>query len=200
MKLKDVAEVRLGYPFRGAVTEAANASVLAVQMKNASADSGVDWRSCIPVSLEGKKKPDWLEVGDILLATRGSSNYAVLVNVLPSAGLAAVATPQFYVLRVKQGTLQPEYLHWWLNQAPCRRYFERNAEGSFTKSLRRAVLEDAPIVIPSEQEQQTVIKLTAVLKAQNNALNEQLNNNQVMQKAIANDLTKKYQSLGDATA
>lgn len=192
MLLKEWVDIRLGYPFRGKIRESAGATQLAVQMKDTSAEQGISWASCTPVALEGKKAPGWLQLGDILLATRGASNYAALIESLPSDGLAAVATPHFYVLRPKQNSLMSAYLHWWLNQQPCQRHFSKQAEGTFTKSIRRAVLEAAPIVVPPMKEQQAVVKLSRALQQQNGLLNQQLNNNIALQTAVASDLLRKY--------
>lgn len=192
MKLTDLVDISLGHPFRGKVNESPGSPVLAVQMKDASAKSGVDWSKCKPVALEGKKTPDWLKIGDILLATRGSSNYAVLVDSAPPEGLSAVATPHFYVLRAKQASILPAYLHWWLNQRPCQRHFEVHAEGTHTKSIRRAVLEQVPLVVPSLKEQQVVTQLSASINRQNTLLKKQLANNLALQTVIAGDLLTKH--------
>ena len=193
MKLANLVDISLGYPFRGKINESLGSSVLAVQMRDASSKKGVDWSTCKSVVLEGKKGPDWLKPGDILLATRGSSNYAVLIESAPPDGMTAVATPHFYVLRAKQASILPGYLHWWLNQRPSQRHFETQAEGTHTKSIRRAVLEEVPIVVPPLEEQQMLAGLSAAMNQQNSLLNQQLANNKALQTAIAGDLLNKYE-------
>ena len=192
MNIVNLVDISLGHPFRGKVTESPGSPVLAVQMKDVSPEYGVEWSKCKHVALEGKKPPDWLQAGDILLATRGSSNYAVLVDSAPPEGLSAVATPHFYVLRAKQASILPAYLHWWLNQRPCQRHFEAHAEGTHTKSIRRAVLEEVPLVVPSVREQQTVAEFSASINRQNSLLKQQLANNLALQTAIAGDLLTKH--------
>ena len=93
---------------------------------------GVDWSACLRSEPTSKKEPDWLQTGDILVAARGSTNYAVLVDT-GLASLPAVAAPHFYVVRLHSEALSPEFLAWQLNQSPCQRYFELHAEGSAAK-------------------------------------------------------------------
>src|SRR5690606_20733501 len=84
-----------------------------------------------------------------LIATRGSHNYAIQIDdCLTTTGKQAVAAPHFFVVRSKENEILPAFLAWLLNQTPNQRYFEQNAEGTLSKSIRRNVVEHAQIVIP----------------------------------------------------
>ena len=194
--LSDAALVSAGYPFRGKLPENVVSSVLAVQMKDVCQDDGVRWHSCLPVNLTGKKKPEWLEVGDILFVVRGNANYSVLVDRLPPGGEKAVASPYFYRVRTNNDELTPEYLVWWLNQSICQRYFEKNAEGSFTKNVRRSVLENAPLAIPSLDKQRTIALIAQTLKRERSLLAMQVENTRKLEAAIAQELVAAEDHLG----
>ncbi len=58
----------------------------------------------------------------------------------------------------------PEFLAWQLNQRPLQTYFDRAAEGSVTKSVRRAVLGEARINIPPLEKQQQILALYKTLQ------------------------------------
>ncbi len=154
MILKEVVTISAGYPFRGKIPEK-RGGVRAVQMRDVSTKEGIMWPQCIETELTGKKEPDWLSFGDILFAARGSNNYAAVVD-SHALSLKAVAAPQFFVIRSLCDDLLPEYLAWLLNQEPCQRHFQREAEGSVTKSIRRSVLEATPIALPSLERQRTL--------------------------------------------
>ena len=187
MKLKQLAHINLGYPFRGKISETEEADVLAVQMKDVASNSGVNWLGCVKTELGGKRKPDWLQLGDILFTARGSNNYAVQIDETV-ADYQAVAAPHFYVVRIKNDTLLPEYLTWLLNQEPCQRYFQREAEGSLHKSIRRSVLENTPIALPTQEKQRAIIGFANTLKRENQLLEQLVQNGQKMMQTIANDL------------
>lgn len=189
MRLKQIATVSAGYPFREKITEKAASEVIAIQMKDVSPLDGVDWPGCVSTKLTGKRMPDWLKQGDILIVARGSHNYAVLIeDDLANLGIRAVAAPYFYVIKTGEAKILPAYLAWFLNQAPCQRYFEQNAEGTLTKSIRRNVLENAPIALPALAKQQAVIQLAALLKREKLIAEQMLRNGEQLSANIANDL------------
>ncbi|MGR7921568.1 restriction endonuclease subunit S [Zobellella denitrificans] len=188
VQLKHIATISAGYPFRGRVPEVAGARVLAVQMKDVSLAGGIDWAGCIGTELTGKRQPCWLQPGDILVAARGSHNYAVPVGSDLQAGRQAVAAPHFFVVSINTEGVLPEYLAWLLNQAPCRRYFEQNAEGSLTKSIRRQVLEATPIALPPLAKQQAIAGLASRLRQEQRIAEQLLHNGERLMDAIASEL------------
>jgi hypothetical protein len=177
VQLKHLAEARLGYPFRGAVKEVPSGRVAVVQIKNVDPEQGVDWHALVRTELTGRKRPDWLRSGDVLFAARGNRNVAVLVDQPPDN---AVCAPQFYLLRINSGHVLPEYLAWYLNQAPAQRYFALSAEGTFITSIRRAVLEALPIPVPSMERQHLIARLSDAV-ARERRLTEQLLRNREQQ-------------------
>jgi len=189
MKLKQVVTIESGYPFRGRVAEVQDASVVVVQMKNISPVDGINWSECVGTHLTGKREPSWLQSGDILVAARGSRNYAVKVDLnMLQIGVRAVASPHFFVLSIKNNAVLSDYLVWFLNQAPCQRYFEQNAEGSLTKSIRRSVLEDVPVAVPPLKKQQAIIGLSQVLHQEKRTLEQLLHNGERLMGSIATEL------------
>ncbi|WP_458793543.1 restriction endonuclease subunit S domain-containing protein, partial [Aeromonas caviae] len=81
--------------------------------------------------------------------------------------------------------LSPEFLAWQLNQSPCQRYFELHAEGSAAKSIRRQVLEEAPIGIPSLARQAAIMKLAHSLREERSLMQQLQRNGEQMMQAIA---------------
>jgi hypothetical protein len=189
LKLKQVANISAGYPFRGKINESPGSGVFAVQMKDVSPVTGVNWASCIEAILEGKRNPDFLNHRDILFASRGSHNYAAIVEGQPNKdGALAVASPHFYQIRCNHNGVLPEYLVWFLNQKPCQRYFEQNAEGTLTKSIRRNLLEEVPIAVPSLEKQRMIIALSETLAEERKLVERLIDNGETLMSSIANDL------------
>ncbi|MFM5812509.1 restriction endonuclease subunit S [Aeromonas veronii] len=190
LHLYQVATISAGYPFRGKIPEHPEGNLAVVQMKDSSSEFGVDWMSCLRSEATGKKAPDWLQTGDILVAARGNQNYAVLVDTR-HAPLPAVAAPHFYVVRPQSDALIPEFLAWQLNQQPCQRYFELHAEGTLTKSIRRQVLEEALIGLPSLAEQQTILAMARTLQEERQLMQLLQHNGEQMMHAIATRLLEQ---------
>lgn len=189
MKLKQIATINAGYPFRGKIPEVPGAAMVAVQMKDVSLTEGIRWSDCLETELTGKREPDYLTTGDILVAARGSHNYAVQVDqALATIGKQAVAAPHFFVISLKKKDILPEFLVWLLNQTPTQRYFEQNAEGTLTKSIRRSVLEDVPVVVPPLAKQRAIISMAATLRDEHKLIQKLVSNGERMMNAIAKDL------------
>jgi len=194
MKLSAIATISAGYPFRGKIQEVAGSSVVVVQMKDVSPSEGIHWSGCLETTLTGKREPDYLTTGDVLVAARGSHNYAVQVDqALNSTGKQSVAAPHFFVVRLKEESLKeqkvlPEFIVWLLNQAPVQRYFEQNAEGTMTKSIRRSVLENAPVVVPPLAKQRAIIALAKIFRDEQRLMQQLINNGERMMSTIVSDL------------
>ncbi|MCF6204909.1 MAG: restriction endonuclease subunit S [Methylococcaceae bacterium] len=187
MKLKEISKLSAGHPFRGKIPEVKNSGVIAIQMKNLSIDSGIDWNSCVETEVTSKRGFKCLKEGDILFTARGDNNFAVTIDKTPD-NKQVVAAPQFHVLSSIHEDVMPEYLAWLLNQKHCQRYFQREAAGSLTKSLRIKTLEDTPITVPSLKKQKTIVKLSNTLKQEQKILKQIIHNGEITMNAIANDL------------
>lgn len=189
MKLKQIASINAGYPFRGKLPEVPGSPVVVVQMRDVSLTEGIDWAGCQGTALTGKREPDYLTPGDIVVAARGSHNYAAHVDqTLLASGKQAVAAPHFFVVRLTKPNILPAFMVWLLNQQPVQRYFEQNAEGTLAKSIRRSVLEDAPVVVPPIAQQQAIIAMANTLRAEQRLIQQLLSNGERLMTAIACDL------------
>jgi len=174
---------------RGRIEQVKGTGVRAVRLKDVSLQGGIDWDACIETELKGRNTPQWLEPNDVLFAAHGSHNTATFIEDSFKDGLVkAVATPMFFVLRVRDSALLPEYLAWFINAVPSQRYFEKNAEGSRTKSVRRQVLEGLEIAMPEKEQQQKIIALAKNLNEQQTCLQQLVECNEKTLNAIAQDL------------
>lgn len=105
-----------------------------------------------------------LKAGDVLFAAKGTKNFAaVYENQNPSA----VASTSFFVLRPNDNKILPEYLSWFLNHPETQKVIKDNARGTAIPSIRKTVLEELEISIPSIEKQRTVIQLAALVRKEN---------------------------------
>ncbi|MNX99833.1 hypothetical protein D3C86_1323000 [compost metagenome] len=88
--------------------------------------------------------------------------------------------------------LSPEFLAWQLNQPPCQRYFELHAEGSAAKSIRRQVLEETPIGIPSLTRQQAIMNMVNTLREERRLMQQLQRNGEQMMHTIAASLLEQF--------
>lgn len=105
-----------------------------------------------------------LKDGDVLFAAKGTKNFAAVYE---NQNPAAVASTSFFVLRPTDNKIIPEYLSWFLNHPETQKLIKDNARGTAIPSIRKTVLEDLEISIPSIEKQRTVIKLSALARKEN---------------------------------
>ena len=162
MKLKNLAKIQSGYISRGKIEASDNGSCLLVQAKDVDADQlsyCTDALVRFNPGLSGKDR--FLEPGDILFMARGARNYSLLIDKIPDSVLAAAC---FFIVRVSNSEVLPEYLWWYLNQAPVEGYLKRfSGRSVHMPVVRRAVLESIDVPLPPIKVQEQVADITALM-------------------------------------
>lgn len=187
--LSTVAELlhlKGGYPFRGSIEESVDGAALAVQMKDVEPENGVNWPAVMRTSLTGRKKPDWLKAGDILIVSKGARFYAVCLDEPPCP---AVCSPHFFHLQVQSQLVAiPAFIAWQINQPPFQRQLKQSAEGTSQLSIRRPVLEALTLSIPSLTDQRRIVALAELARQERQTLNQLIANREQQLNALANSL------------
>ncbi|MGQ0509973.1 MAG: restriction endonuclease subunit S [Betaproteobacteria bacterium] len=186
VRIGAIAEVRAGYPFRGAIDPASDGQVTVVQIKDLAPDGSVTWARAIRTELPGRRQPYWLETGDLLLVARGKRYSATALDGVPSS---TVCGPHLYQLRPKsRGTVLPAFLAWQINQAPLQTALRAAAEGSNQLSVRRPVIEALPIAVPPLPEQRRIIDLARAAARERVVLDGLIRNRERQLNALAHAL------------
>lgn len=184
--LNEVADVRLGHPFRGAVPAVEGADVRVVQIRDLSRDGLKDRDALLQTELRGRKEPDWLQGEDVLFVAKGWNAFAAPMHGVPER---TVCSQHMYVVRVKEpGTVLPAFLAWQLNQPPAQRYLRQSAEGSHQLSIRRSVLDATRIRIPPIEQQRVVVELERLARAEREALETLIKNREAEMALLAERL------------
>ena len=163
MKLKKIAKIQSGYISRGRIVPREDGKSLLMQAKDVSADH-LSYRTDALVrfmpTLSGK---DWfLKPGDILFMARGARNFSILIDKLPDSVLAAAC---FFVVRISNSEILPEYLSWYLNQLPVEEYLKRfSGRGVHMPVVKRVVLESIDIPLPPIRTQKQVSEINKLLQ------------------------------------
>lgn len=186
-KLSEIAEIRAGYPFRGSVPEDVDGRVSVVQIKDVDLAGNINWRGLIKTRLEGRKEPDWIKSGDVLFVARGTKIVAAYVDDVSGF---CVCSQYFYLLRTKTERVLPEFVAWQINQQPAQNYLVKSAEGTAQVSVRRRMLEELSIVIPSLEQQHTIVALAKSTLRERELLESLILNRERELRIIAKKLLK----------
>ncbi|WP_286758269.1 restriction endonuclease subunit S [Ralstonia sp. RL] len=151
-------------------------------MRDLDPNGVIEWSGLVTTSIDGRKSPDLLSAGDVVFASRGLHNYAVCLDDVPAR---TVCSQHFFLLRVKNDRLLPQFLAWQINRAPAQRYFAKHAEGSAQLSIRRAVLEALSLAVPPLDYQQRIIDLHRHAQAERALLENLIRNRERQLDALA---------------
>ena len=195
--LGSLAEVQGGHPFRGSIPEVLRGNTAVIQIRDANPEMPISWNELARTNLDLGKSPNLLRPGDVVFVARGANNYAVCLREVP---VQVVCSQYFFLLRPREIDLLPDFLAWQINRGPARAYLKSNAEGSDQLSIRRAVLESLPIVVPPISMQRAVIALAEAAAQEKRCLKELLFNREQQLEAIASDLFMQHSTGGNKNA
>lgn len=187
--VNDIASVSAGHPFRSAVDQFPEGDVGVIQMRNVDPETGVDWGAVAKVELPPARRIDFLRRADVIFSTRGTRTFAVALDEPP---FPAVCSPHFFVLRVKDTTIEPRFLAWQINQAPAQDYLQREATGSHILNIRREVIEQLPIVIPPLERQRAIVAFAETAIREKHRLADLIANRQSQIDALAWGLSDDF--------
>ena len=163
MELKNIADIQSGYISRGKIEPMDNGSYFLLQARDVDADRLIyQAERMVRFNPDLSPKDQPLKQNDILFMARGSRNYAILLKEIPKPVLAAAC---FFIVRLFNRDVLPDYLFWYLNQAPADNYFRRHSgRGVHMPVVKRSVLENIDIPIPPVEEQKTISELNNLLQ------------------------------------
>jgi hypothetical protein len=160
MTLRDISTVRAGYPIRGEITPARDGEVAIVQRRDVQPEQEIRLDQLDRIHLPGKRKPDYLEQGDILFVGRVDRHrqpFAVRIEQPPDR---TVAAPQFFMIRITAPTVSSGYLTWYLN-VMAQPFWAKHAVGTAILNVPRSALEALPLILPPFDVQEQVAHLHA---------------------------------------
>ncbi|MCG8427181.1 MAG: restriction endonuclease subunit S [Chromatiales bacterium] len=158
MKLKQIADVAMGYSFRSRLERVDGGNISVIQMKDLSEDNQLEVSNLMQIDKEGMKRPQFVQQNDIVLRSRGQTYTAVLID--QDVGEAVLAAP---LLRIRVGeAVLPAYLYWYINLPATQAWLMSQAEGTKTPMISKQVLEGMEVVVPPLKRQQTIVQLAAL--------------------------------------
>lgn len=182
--------IRTGHHFREKIEPCPSGNVRVVQTKDFITGGGVDVASLTPVALEDFKEELVLQDGDIIVRSRGGSNFPAAVI----HDLSFVALPAFPILliRVQEQDVLPDYVAWRLNQSKTQNALQAEAMGSFIPTVSKTALASLSIPIPPLQIQKDIVTLHQLVEEEQRLLQEI----SARRQALANRLLLQYAEEG----
>lgn len=109
------------------------------------------------LSMEGFSQKHLLRAGDVLFAAKGTKNFAAVYE---AHNLPAVASTSFFVIRLFDSKVLPEYLSWFLNNQNTQASLKAQAMGTSIPSISKVVLEELEIPVPTIEKQKSIVAIS----------------------------------------
>lgn len=154
MKLGDIADVRMGYPFRSRLEHYPAGDVVVIQMKDIDDTNLLHIENAIKVSLPEGKGHHLIHEGDLVFRSRGRSNSVALVAA--NIGEAVLAAP---MLLIRPRKVLPGYLHWFINFPATQAGLAALAEGTSVRMISKDAIKDLDVPVPSMARQHRIVEV-----------------------------------------
>ena len=154
-RIRDIAEIRTGYHFRGKVEAADDANVAVIQIKDIDDRLKVQVHDLLPVRLDNPD-PYLVSQGDVLFLSRGHRQYATTIS---EPVRNTVATGYFFILRPDQFMVRSEFLAWSINQPEFQDSLRPFTRGSHMPLVSRSDFQDLTITLPAMAVQDRILAL-----------------------------------------
>ncbi len=168
MKLGDLADIQMGYPFRSRLEHDPQGTVAVIQMKDIDDANLLHAEQALRVTLPKANSRHLLRAGDLLFRSRGRSNG--VAQVLDGVGQAVLSAP---MLLIRPHGALPAYLCWYINTPATQANLAAMAEGTSVRMISAEALKALEVPLPSPAVQQRIVRI-ASLAAQEQSLLERL--------------------------
>lgn len=167
MQLSQIADVRMGYPFRSRVERDPNGDVAVVQMKDISDSNQVSTEDAIKVVLPKGKARHMLRPGDLLFRSRGRSHGAARVP--DGIGHAVLAAP---LLLIRPRAVLPDYLCWFINAPATQAQLAAQAEGTAVRMISAEALRALDVPLPTKAAQEFIVQIAALAEREQSLITQ----------------------------
>ena len=154
--LADIAEVRMGYPFRGRIEPDPSGNVTVIQMKDIDESNLLHPEGLVRIRMDDMKDRHLVREGDLLFRSRGISNSAALVAA--DLGRAVLAAPMM-LIRPHPGVVHSAYLQWFINHSTTQSLLTGQSVGTAVKMISKAALDGLVVELPALEEQHRIVEI-----------------------------------------
>jgi type I restriction enzyme S subunit len=152
-KLRDLAGILHGHPFRTAIREVVDGNLLVVQARDVRENFYIDTTRLRRIALEDKNN-FLLQKEDIIFSIRAFLRASVI-----DVDQKIIASASVCIIRPKTSLIIPEYLALYMNSRRGQANIRRYSIGSAIKTILMRDLREIEILVPPMSEQKLIVDL-----------------------------------------
>lgn len=156
-KIKNIAEIQMGYSFRARIEQDSDGDVAVVQMKDLADDNTVNLGDVAKTVMPDVKEHHFLKEGDLIFRSRGLLSTSAIY--LGGVERAVVAAPLIRIRVSDTGKVLPEYLNWYIAQKDAQVFFSSRGQGTSHRMIDVETIGDLQIPLPTLDVQRKIVEL-----------------------------------------
>jgi restriction endonuclease S subunit len=153
--LQEISEIIAGYTFRGALKNDSNGEIRVLLAKNINTDGTINFPELIRINLTLPRTNAFVTKADVLLSSRG----VFRAGVFDKDSKNIIAASSLYILRIKNSSVDPEFLSIYFNSEVGQNSIQKILTGSTIKTVLRGALETLSMPIPTLANQKKIIDI-----------------------------------------
>lgn len=153
--LRDIAEIRMGYTFRGSLKESTQGNTAIIQMKDASQDGVAQPEQFARAQIDQFPGHYLLRPGDLIFRSRGLINTTALVH-QPLERTICIA-PLMFIRVTEAESILPAYLQWFINLPGTQEKMSAYARGATVRMIPAESMEGLEVVLPALERQAQIV-------------------------------------------
>jgi len=169
-KITEIADIQIGYQFRKKIETADDGTNRVIQIRDFDENHTLNKDGLSRVRIEKPIEQYLIHRGDVLFLSRGHRNWAApIVNELQDT----VAVGHFFVIKMRNEIILPEYLAWYINQSPAQEYLHNIARrGTHMPLVTLSAFKGLPVDVPDMATQHRIVELSRLMVREKKLLAE----------------------------
>lgn len=157
VRIEDCADVRPGFSAKGAISNDPKGTLQVITAQHITKGEVYRYSEDHVLRISPPKfyEKYLVVAGDVLFMSRGSNNYAVLIESVPDPTIAPLT---FFIIHPKHNVL-PEYLAWYLNQEMMKAKLNEIRAGAGTSMIPSKEFRELSIQLPPMATQEKIAEL-----------------------------------------
>lgn len=190
VRIEECADVRPGFSAKGAIVNEPEGTLQVITAQHITKGESYRYHEQHALLITPPKFYEKYTVtaGDILFMSRGTNNYAVLIESVPDPTIAPLT---FFIIKAKQNAL-PEYLAWYLNQDMIRPKLNEIRTGATSgpgsSMISSKEFRELTIPLPPLATQQKIAELGSLQMREKQLLKQLSDETDRLHKAIGRNL------------
>lgn len=169
-KITEIADVQLGYQFRKKIESVDDGTHRVIQIRDFDEHRILHKEGLSRVKIDKPAEQHLINKGNVLFLSRGHRNWAV--SIIDNCE-DTIAVSHFFVLKIRNASVIPEYIAWYINQAPAQEYLHKIARrGTHIPIIPLSAFKELTVDLPDKETQNKIVELSNLMEKEKKLCNE----------------------------